>query len=83
MGCHENISYEKFPKQSGAVGMEAEVCFYYNTAQTLRGVIVRDDREAPAITIIRLEDGRHVLGTECQYSYDYGEARRREEAKVL
>jgi hypothetical protein len=31
-------------------------------------VVVRDDVDGAALlTIIRLDDGRHVLSTECQY----------------
>jgi hypothetical protein len=33
----------------------------------LMGEVVRDDIEAPYIMIIRLDDGRHVLATECQW----------------
>jgi hypothetical protein len=32
------------------------------------GTIVRDDNEPPWRTIIRLDDGRVVLASECQYS---------------
>ncbi len=32
------------------------------------GVIVRDDKEEPGEKIIKLDDGRYVLATECQYS---------------
>ena len=68
MSAVRNISFDKFPKQGGHVGREAKVCFHYDTSKTLKGVIVRNDREEPFLTIIKLEDGRHVLATECQYS---------------
>lgn len=33
------------------------------------GYIVRDDREEPFETIIKLDNGRYVRGAECQYSF--------------
>lgn len=35
--------------------------------QAERGIIVRYDEGPPYQTIIRLQSGRYVLGTECQY----------------
>ncbi len=71
MGVVENISYDRFPRQSKKyLGKEVDVCFNYNLYKTIKGVIVRDDEESPGLTIIRLEDGRYVLVTECQYSFD-------------
>jgi hypothetical protein len=32
------------------------------------GTIIRDDREAPHLTIIQLDGGRVVMSTECQYA---------------
>ncbi|WP_260973634.1 hypothetical protein [Mycolicibacterium llatzerense] len=43
------------------------MCFDLDTEATFGGEIVRDDAEPPGVTIIRLDDGRHVLSTECQY----------------
>jgi len=68
MGCHENIGFDKFPKQSDWLQKRVEVLFFYDTSQTIKGTIVRDDREEPFQTIIKLNDGRYVHGTECQYS---------------
>ncbi len=68
MGAVKNITFDKFPKQGTYAGRETEVCFHYDTSRRLKGVIVRDDVEEPFLTIIKLEDGRHVLATECQYS---------------
>lgn len=67
MGCVQTIDFEKFPKQSSHLGKRAKVIFHYNTETVLFGQVVRDDIEAPFLTIIRLDDGRHVLPTECQY----------------
>ena len=62
------VSFDKFPKQGSYAGRAVEVCFHYDTSKMLKGVIVRDDTEEPHLTIIKLEDGRHVLATECQYA---------------
>lgn len=67
MGCHENISYDKFPKQGSWLGKKTKVCFYYDTSKFLYGTIVRDDDESPFTTLIELEDGRVVNSNECQY----------------
>jgi len=68
MGVHRNVGYDKFPKQGRNLGSFVEVCFNYDTSKTINGMIVRDDREEPGLTIIQLADGRYVLATECQYS---------------
>ena len=34
----------------------------------LQGTILRDDVEEPFRTIIRLDDGRYILSTECLYA---------------
>ena len=71
MGCVKTISKYSFPKQSGHVNQRCEVCFHYDTSQTVDGTIVRDDREEPFETIIKLDNGRIVRGVECQYSIKY------------
>lgn len=68
MGCHANVSYDKFPKQGAYLGKRCEVCFYYDTTRTILGTVVRDDMEEPYLTIIRLDDGRYVRAGECQYN---------------
>ena len=67
MGCVKRITADKFPKQGPWLGKRCDVCFHYNAKQTIGGVFVRDDREEPYVSIIRLDDGRHVLTTECQH----------------
>ena len=71
MGCVKTISKYSFPKQSGHVNQRCEVCFHYDTSQTFDGTIVRDDREEPFETIIKLDNGRIIRGVECQYSIKY------------
>lgn len=71
MGVHNGIDIQCFPRQAeGAFGLNARVtvCFNYDTSQTIGGTIVRSDLDEPGRTIIRLDDGRHILSTECQYS---------------
>jgi hypothetical protein len=68
MGCHDNITYERFPKQGDWLGKRVDVCFHYDSSRTIGGTIVREDEEAPWLCIIRLDDGRHVLTTECQHT---------------
>ncbi|WP_065218055.1 MULTISPECIES: hypothetical protein [Butyricimonas] len=72
MGVEKNISMDKFPKQHlpedsvmGGIGRIVNVCFNYDSAKRIRGVIIRDDKEYPGVTIIRLVDGRIVLSSEC------------------
>lgn len=68
MGVVETIGYDRMPKQGEHLGKRARVCFRYDTSRELMGTIVRDDMEAPWVTIISLDDKRVVLATECQYS---------------
>ena len=49
------------------LGQRIAVCFDYDTTQTLVGEVVRHDVEPPGLMLIRLEDGRIVCDTECQY----------------
>ena len=70
MGNLENITATTFPKQGKHLGRGCIVTFHYARTPELFGAIVRDDMENPWSTIIRLDDGRYVLATECQYSPD-------------
>lgn len=69
MGCVKNITAYKFPKQSEYVNRRCEVCFHYDTSVTILGTVIRDDREEPFETLIKLDDGRILRATECQYSH--------------
>jgi hypothetical protein len=68
MGSHRNISQKNFPRQKSELGLRAEVLFNHDSTRPLYGTIVRADIEEPGVTIIKLSDGRYVLGTECQYA---------------
>jgi hypothetical protein len=74
MGVVDTIDYESYPRQSDKVGLRTKVCFKYDTTHKIGGYVVRDDLEDPYRTIIKLDDGRYVLTTECQYTPPEGEA---------
>lgn len=67
MGCENTIDADRFPEQGAWWGRRVRVCFNYDTSRTLLGLVVRDDAEEPGRMIIKLDDGRYVLSTECQY----------------
>jgi hypothetical protein len=68
MGAHPNISMDRFPKQ-GSTGQRVKVCFDRDTSKQIGGRMVRDDMEEPWLTVIRLDDGRIVLDSECQFAF--------------
>jgi hypothetical protein len=70
MGTVANIGMYCFPRQSDWVGRRVRVCFHYDTEVAIGGEMVRDDYEAPWLCIIKLDDGRYVMATECQYTED-------------
>ena len=67
MGTSPHIGAKKFPQQGSLLGRKVNVCFYRDTRRQIGGVVVRDDISEPFIGIIRLDDGRHVLMTECEF----------------
>ena len=74
MGYIDTITYDKFPKQKDEnytypVGSRVKVCYHYDTSKYHYGTIVRDDLEEPFETIIKLDNGRYLRATECQFSY--------------
>lgn len=79
MECHQNIDHDKFPKQGPWLNQRVRVTFNYSDEFRL-GTIVRDDREGPCVIIIRLDDGRFVLDTECQYALATAEQHLKSEA---
>lgn len=68
MGCVASITHNTFPTQTDKVGRPVRVLIHYDTINVLRGTIVRDDATDPFQTIIKLDDGRIILATECQYA---------------
>lgn len=77
MGCVEGISIDRYPRQSDDLYSRVEVYFFFDVSRKIGGTIIRDDMEDPGETIIRLDDGRVVRGTECQYSIVIALRRRR------
>jgi hypothetical protein len=67
MGCVDNITAEKYPKQGAYLNTRVRVCFNFNASETFLGVVIRDDAEAPGRMIIKLDNGRVLLATECQW----------------
>lgn len=72
MGMRPNIDHTQYPKQGSHLGAQVSVCFNYDTSHLIDGIIVRDDAEDPFIAIIRLDDDRYVLTTECMYTMRTG-----------
>lgn len=68
MGVARNISLLEFPQQGTYLNRRVRVCFNYEPEFTILGTVVRDDSEEPGLMIIKLDDDRYVLSTECQYS---------------
>jgi hypothetical protein len=68
MGVVKNVDFDKFPQQSVFLGKGIRACFSYDISHAVNGTIVRMDIEAPYVTILKLDDGRFVLSTECQYT---------------
>ena len=68
MGVVQTVSFDSFPKQGSDLNKRTKVCFNYDTSNLIGGTIVREDREEPFLTMIKLDDGRHVLSTECQHT---------------
>jgi hypothetical protein len=62
----------RYPKQGAHAGKRVLVMFDYAPRTTSGGGCVRDDVEAPWLTILRLDDGHHVLAGECQYQPQEG-----------
>jgi len=70
MGSHPAISKSRWPRQSTYLYSKVSVCFHYDTTDLIPGTVVRDDIEEPFKMIIKLDDGRYVLSTECQYHFE-------------
>lgn len=68
MGSSSYVDGDTFPRQGSFLGHRAQVAFHYDLRNTLPGTVIRDDCEPPWQLVIRLDDGRVVLGQECQYA---------------
>jgi len=68
MGLQRSINVDMFfPKQSAELHKRVWVAFHFN--YKVEGEVVRDDVQDPFLTIIKLKDGRFVLGSECSYTF--------------
>jgi hypothetical protein len=71
MGVSAFVSGTKYPEQDkNSIGKRVGVYFNYNTETKYLGTMLRYDKTEPYQCIIQLDDGRVVLATECQYSFE-------------
>jgi hypothetical protein len=70
MGIVANVSATRYPKQTESLNRRVRVCFDFEPEPNFLGTIIRIDAELPGRTIIKLDDGRVLLSTECMYSYE-------------
>lgn len=61
------------PRQAGFLGRRVLVTQPAAPAP-VGGVVVRDDAEPPYVVLILLDDGRYVLGRDCQFLPEAGGA---------
>lgn len=62
------IGKDAYPEQFDSVGARVLAAFDYDVANPLPATVLRDDAEEPFRTVLRLDDGRIVMGSECQWS---------------
>lgn len=67
MGANQYVSHDKFPSQAAYLGKRVLVLFNFHDEHTVKGTVVRDDKTEPWMMLIRLDDGRYINSTECQY----------------
>lgn len=82
MGVIENITHNKYPKQSNNLGKKVNICFHYNTENKIEAFIIRDDIEDPGETIFLTLDGRIIRSTECQYQFPDKDAEVKDELVI-
>ena len=59
----------EYPTQGSFLGKRVLVQFNFSEP-SFKGEIIRDDTSDSYHTVIRLDDGRIILGVECSYSLD-------------
>lgn len=63
-----SVGVDTFPDQDPDwINQRVRVCFDFDASKTVTGTVVRCDSEAPGRMIIKLDNGRYVLSTECNY----------------
>lgn len=63
----KNIGFGIYPKQGNDIGKRVIITYNHDWTIFEHGIIIRDDIEEPFMTVIKLDDDRVLLGTECQY----------------
>jgi len=56
-----------WPAQGVLLDAAVAVIFHGDTDTEYLGTVVRYDITEPHLTLIKLDNGKHVLGTECQF----------------
>lgn len=57
----------RFPRQGLNLNQRVLVALGGDSRSQARGLVVRDDIDKPHVLIIRLDDGRYVLGSEVRF----------------
>ena len=65
----KNVAHNHWPAQSNDLFTRVRVAFRSDPTQEYDGLVIRDDMEPPHRTIIQLDDGRVVLGSECVLTF--------------
>jgi len=68
MGSVATITNNSFPRQGRLLLTVVKLWFHHDMSVVFYANVVRDDAEQPFITIFKLNDGRYILSTECQYA---------------
>jgi hypothetical protein len=68
MGVSPFINYEKYPNQGNLLNCRVRVCYEFDSSKVHEGVVIRDDLGRPGLTIIKLDNDRVLLSSECQFS---------------
>ena len=68
---YENVTSSRFPKQCEArLNRKVFALFHDDLMLRVPGTLVRCDEEMPYVTILKLDDGRFILDTECIFEYE-------------
>lgn len=68
MGEYKYLGVEKYPKQDPLlIDKKVVVMLAFDSKRPLRGRVLRADAELPREVVIKLDDDRIVLGSECSY----------------
>lgn len=70
MGSSPHLDAEKYPVQNYTVGRRVTVFFGEDLLKAVPfpGTVLRDDKVEPHQVVLRLDDGRIILGSEANFS---------------